>query len=99
MELLFLAPELFWSFLIVFLVCEFGEMFSNRFVVFSDTLDRCHWYLFPIELQRIFIIVVANAQRPTIIHAIGNAQCSREANNKVRHIIVKNLMVFQQKLI
>lgn len=84
MELLFLVPGLFWGFTVILLVCEFGEMISNRFDLFNDALDQCHWYLFPIEMQRMFIIVTANTQRRMIIHAFGNAQCTREANKTVR---------------
>lgn len=51
--------------------------------MFKDVLDQCDWYLFPIEMQRMLIIVMSNTQQPTIIHAFGNAQCSREAFKKV----------------
>lgn len=84
MELLFLLPELFWSFLIIFLVCEFGEMISSRFIMFNDCLEQCNWYSFPIEMQRMYIIVTVTTQRHVVLHAFGNAECSREANKKVR---------------
>lgn len=75
-------------------------MISNRFDMFNDALDQCHWYLFPIEMQRMFIIVTANTQRPTIIHAFGNAQCTRAANKTVRFgVVIIFFFGFKRKLI
>lgn len=97
MELFFLVPELFWGFLVIGLVCEFGEMVSSRFIMFNDHLEQCRWYLFPIEMQRMFIVVTVNTQRSTVIHAFGNAECSREANKKVR--VMMNLIDIKFKSI
>lgn len=74
---------MFWSLIILFLICEFGEMISNEFEVFANEFGQLCWYRFPIEIQRMFIIVMANAQQSEILQAFGNTPCTREIFKKV----------------
>lgn len=76
----------FWSFLAIFCMCEFGEQVTNQFIKFNDELDQCSWYLFPMQLQRMLIIVMINAQQPAVIQGYANAVCTRFAFNKVAHL-------------
>lgn len=64
--------------------CEFGQMVQTTFEMFDDELKRCQWYLFPLEMQRTYGIVMANSQRPTNIRGFGNMIRTREALKKVR---------------
>lgn len=63
--------------------CEAGHMVGNRCVGFSDAIGQCKWYLFPIKIQQMLIIVMANSQNSTPIHGFGNILCSRETFKKV----------------
>lgn len=69
----------FWTFILIFFFCELGEMVTDQFHQFSDELGQCSWYLFPIELQRMLVTFMVNAQQPVIIHGFGNTLCTREA--------------------
>lgn len=53
-------------------------MVTNQFEKFEDSLSRCNWYLFPIEMQKMFNIVTANAQQTMTIRGFGNIECNRE---------------------
>lgn len=75
---------MFWSVVILGIACNCGEMVSNRFEIIHDALCRCDWYLWPIDLQQIILIVLANTQRSTIVYGFGNVECSRESFKKVK---------------
>lgn len=74
---------MFWSFVMIYVFCEMGEMVTNQFEMFERALGQCNWYLFSMKLQRIHLIVVANAQQPTIVHGFGNIVCIRESMKQV----------------
>lgn len=54
-------------------------MMTKHFKIFNDELWQCHWYSFPVELQQMLIIVIANTNQPMIIRGYGKALCTREA--------------------
>lgn len=66
------------------LFCEFGQMVYDSFEMFDDELKRCKWYLFPVEMQQTYGIVMASSQRPTHIKGFGNITRTREALKKVQ---------------
>ena len=83
MELIRTSVLLFWSLAMTFVACEFGEMLTNQFCCFNETIEQCDWYAFPHKIQRIFVVVVANTQQPTYIHSFGNIPCSRDSFKRV----------------
>lgn len=94
MELLRTSILTFWSFGCYFLFCEYGEMVTNQFVKFNDALDQCSWYLFSIEMQHNFVVIVLNAQQPTTIRGYGNSLCARESFKMVISFsVVKNATI------
>ena len=58
-------------------------MVTYQFERFNHVLGRCDWHLFPVEMRRIFVIILANAQQPTFIRGYGNILCAREALKRV----------------
>ena len=76
-----------FTFVIMFLYCEFGEMVTNQFNELNERFSKCNWYLLPIEMQRMFVIVMANTQRPAMIQGYANVVCTRESFKQVRKLI------------
>lgn len=62
----------------VFLVCEIGERVTIEFDAFNESLILSDWYTYPIEMRRIFALVLSNAQKPVIVRGFGNTFCVRE---------------------
>lgn len=87
--------ELVWSFVAIFLICEFGGMVTDRFEKFYDDLCQCNWYLYPMEIQRIYLIFMVNAQQPTMIQGFANIVCTREYYKKVHLFCVLELYEFE----
>lgn len=74
----------YFAIAVIFLYCELGEMVINQFNGFEKDLCQCKWYLFPIEIQQMLLIFVADAQHPISIRGYGNIVCTRDAFKSVR---------------
>lgn len=72
-------------------------MLTNQFELIHDELCRCDWYLCPIDMQRMVLIVLANTQWPKIVQGFGNVQCTRDSFKKVKwhHSCVMPVMIFE----
>ena len=75
--------QAFWSFVLLFLICEFGQMITNRFDQLNEAIDDCDWSSFPKEIQKILPIIIQNTQRPVVLRTFENASCSRETFRRV----------------
>lgn len=84
MELVLPAISMSWSFVMIFCSCEIGERVTEQFDVFDITVKQCQWYLMPIELQRMFVIVLSSSQQPVYLHGYGDIQCTRASFKQVR---------------
>lgn len=77
----------FWATALVFVVCEFGQRFSNAFDHFDHVLVQLEWYLLPVEIQKTLTIIIINAQQPIEISCFGNIVCGRETFKKVTKLM------------
>lgn len=75
------------------LFCEFGEMITEQFIVFNDELSQCKWYLFSMNIQRMFATFMAYTQKPMSIRGSGNIMCTRESFKKVTKKLPKQLFM------
>lgn len=89
MILIMLLCEMFWSFLFVLAVCEFGQRVSNAFIEIDSNIDQLDWYLFSLEMQKMLIILMIIAQKPVRLDVFGNISCDREDFKAVSEILNK----------
>lgn len=59
-------------------LCWCGEMVTHEFEIVSNELKKCKWYLLPLEMQKILLILITNAQHSTFIRGYGDIRCTRE---------------------
>lgn len=78
--------SVFWSNAIIYLICEYGQMLTNYFDQLSNAFWECDWIAFPKDIQRIFLIIIHNAQQEVIIEIFDKASCSRETFKKARFL-------------
>lgn len=83
MELEMTSMVLIWTILFVFLFYEPDARMTNQFEEFRHELDQCSWYLLPIEIQRMYAILLSDAQRPVYLFSFGHIKCDRETLKKV----------------
>lgn len=85
---------IFWSFGAIVFWSETGQMMSNNLEEMKDILWQSEWYSFPIEIQRMLPMAVANTQRPILVHGFGNLLFHRQSIKQVSAItmftIVRN---------
>lgn len=67
----------FLSFVVIVVVCEFFQRTTDHFKMVGDAFCSFDWYLLPIDMQRILIMVMANAQQPITIRGFANTSCVR----------------------
>ena len=82
-ELLSTLMQIGYTFGTLFAYCEFGERVTHQFNQFNEHFCNCDWYLFPIEIKRIFLIVLVGIQDPVIIQGYAITVCTRDAFKKV----------------
>lgn len=74
---------LFWSFLVILLLCNFGEQVSSEFeLIYNDVYD-CDWYTFPIEIQRMVLLIMVSSEKPAVFQGFGNFLLKRETSKMV----------------
>lgn len=76
-----------WALLSSFCYCELGERVSQQFNIFDDELRRCRWYLYPLEMQKMLLIILSSTQQPPAIQGYANTVCTRDAFKRVRFVI------------
>lgn len=67
----------FWSFFFVTIFCMLGEMVTNQFNRFHEEMCQLNWYLYPLEMQGLYLIFIAHTQHPAAIYGYGNIVCAR----------------------
>lgn len=72
-----------WSFVMIFGHCELGQSVDNEFDSLRVVIWNCDWYLLPHKWQRMFVIIIGNAQEPKSIRGFGNIECTRESFKRV----------------
>lgn len=73
---------MFFSFIQMFIFCNFGEFVNEGFQKLSDTLYCCDWYCLPYDIRRMMPIVMIATQKP-VLRGSGDIPCSREAFSEV----------------
>lgn len=83
-ELIIPIVELFVSFVLVLVSCELAGRLTNEFNGINDLLNQFNWYLFPLDVQNLLPIIMANTQQSVYLECFGRIPCDRETFKKVR---------------
>lgn len=68
----------------LFFYCYFGKSATEAFLKFGDRLFESKWSKLPIELQKLFILAIAKAQRPLFYHGFNIIRLNLVTFTKVR---------------
>lgn len=96
MELITPLTEMVWSFALIAFYCEFSQMMCQKFSWFSEEVHHCDWYLFPIELKRLYLIFLLDVQQLSIVRGYGNILCTRDTFKTV--LSCSHIRIIEQKL-
>lgn len=67
----------------IFIFCEPSQWYINQFEGFEEEVTRCDWYSLPIDLQRIYMIFLTDAQNPIFLSSFGDIECNRDTSKRV----------------
>lgn len=68
----------------LFVYCYFGKLATKSFESIADCLYETNWQDLPIDMQKHFILMIANYQKPIYYHGFGIAVLNLETFVKVR---------------
>lgn len=71
--------SIFWSY------CYFGRLATGNYEKMSDSLYDTDWHEIPVRLQKYYVVMLANIQRPVQYHGFGVAILNLETFCKVRN--------------
>lgn len=93
--LVVLLCEMGYSFALVFIASEFGQLGSTAFIEIDYKIGRFDWYEFHMEIQKILPMITIVTQKPVGLEVFGSFTCDRENFEKVSQIaiIIKSLCV------
>lgn len=69
--------------LTLFALCFFGKLATESYEEMADDLYEANWQLLPTRLQKHFIIMMANMQRPLYYHGLDVATLDLETFTQV----------------
>lgn len=84
MSLLLLIVSGIFGLTTAFIVCELGQGINSAFDGIDSAISLLHWYLFPIEIQRMLPMIMAHTQRPVLLECLGSTKCTRDVFKDVR---------------
>lgn len=85
---------LFWSFIQIFLFCEFGERLTRQFININKELAECDWYKFPLNIRKLLPMVLNGTQNPLVLTGIGQLKCTRETFKAVSGLFFNDRLYF-----
>lgn len=77
-ELMITVIAMIYAFGALTIACEVSQGVNQAFDECSEMFDQLDWYLFPIELQRMYPMILAFIQEPIEITFFGSMPCGRE---------------------
>lgn len=75
-----------YDILCLFVYCYFGKLATESFLNMSDGLYQSNWFKLPVNLQKYFVPMIQNTQRPLYYHGFGIAVLNLETFTKVKHM-------------
>lgn len=86
LAILILSMLISLVFLLNLMICESGERVTDQFELFGVEFGRCEWNKLPIEMQRMYLILLSNTQHPKNIRSYGGIMCTRDTFKQVEFL-------------
>lgn len=82
------------SILILFVYFLFARIATERFAQMADCMYESDWLSLPVQFQKDFIVIIANAQRPLYYQALGIVILNMETFTSVCDLLT-NILVYK----
>lgn len=68
----------------LFLYCYFGKMATTNYEQIAHCMYECNWIELPVEMQKYFVLMITDAQRPIYYQGFKIAILNLETMTKVK---------------
>lgn len=68
--------------------CFFGKTATDSYTEMAVDLYNCDWHALPIDLQKYFILMISNLQRPLEYHGFRIAVLNLQTFNQVSKMYI-----------
>lgn len=75
--------------MIPFIYCYFGKLATDCFAQMSNDLFEANWVELPVSVQKYFVIMIENAQRPLHYHGFRMVYLNLETFAKVSTFLIE----------
>lgn len=82
----------------LFVYCYYGKIASDSYVKMADYMFESNWQPLSVDLQKYFILLIGNTQRPLYYHGFSVAVLNLETFCTVRKILDKSSLYLLNKL-
>lgn len=96
MEMIVLSMFIFWSFIAIFGICEYGERLRETFNEISDAYNQLAFYLYPCDVQHMLTTLLMVAQKPVELEVFGSIVCGRITFKNVFNRALSCFMVLRR---
>lgn len=88
--LLMTMLEIIYAFGILFTSCELGQRIGFSYDECREIVDQFDWYLFPVEIQRIWPMLLNFTHQSFQLKCFGSIECNRDTFKSVslKHILI-----------
>lgn len=74
----------------LYLYCYFGKLATDSHTKMAECLYETNWPDLPVPLQKYFILMISNIQKPLYYHGFGIAVLDLEAFTQVRKLFYRS---------
>lgn len=67
-----------------FFLCDYGDNVDQRFEYLNHVINQSFWYKYPLEIQKMLLIVQPIAQRPVRMRGFPNLEFNHPFFHKVK---------------
>lgn len=78
-----LCYNVFWSFVIIYAVCMFGQEVSNAFDDIRHEIEQIRWYYLPPHIQQMLPTIIIVSQKSVDLRIFGSISCDLVTFKKV----------------
>lgn len=89
------------AFTLIFAFCYFGEKVTSAFDELHESINQCHWYLFPLEMKKYLTTILMISGKPVHMRAFASFNCTLHTFKLVSFFLStkENHQIFLMKFI
>lgn len=72
----------------LYLYCYFGKITTDNYSNFANEMYKSNWIILPIELQKLFVLMISHGQIPVVYHGYNVVNLDLVLFTKVKNSLI-----------